>query len=233
MNFRRLFLALLLAPALSHAAPSVRVLPWDEEIAQRKLALVSGENVVEITQLHPSKRSPFFQLRGDGPFFVRALDKKAADGTAAQHSFTIGANVTHPLLMLLPDPKDPAGIRAVVFDDNPAGFRWGTYRFLNSTPKEMEVRLEKKAVRVPVGWKPVDLDIGGDNRGFSALFIIPGNTKPLYSAIWEYDKEMRTLCFLVPSEDPRIGPVAVKAIPEDRKSAEDAQPRGAAASTPN
>ena len=233
VNFRRLFLALLLSPVLSSAAPALRILPWDQAIAARKLALVSGESVVEIKDLHPSKRSPFFKVKGAGPVFVRALDKQGADGKPAQHACTIAGTIKHPLLVLLPDPKDPTGIRAVVFDDNPAGFKWGSYRFLNATPKELEVQLEKKSVRVPPGWKPVDLDLGGANRGFSAAFALPGGlAKPLYSAVWEYDKEIRTLCFLVPGTDPRLGPVAVKAIPEDRKSMELDLPKEEAAAAP-
>lgn len=233
VNFRRLFLALLLSPILASAAPPLRVLPWDQTIAARKFALVSGESVVEIKDLHPSKRSPFYKVKGSGPVFVRALDKQSADGKPAQHAFTIADTIKHPLLVLLPDAKDPTGVRAVVFDDNPAGFKWGSYRFLNALPKELEVQLEKKTVRVPPGWKPVDLDLGGENRGFSAAFAFPGGlAKPIYSAVWEYDKEIRTLCFLVPGTDPRLGPVAVKAIPEDRKTMEMELPKEDGAAAP-
>lgn len=222
VNIRRLFLALLISPVLSSAAPALRVLPWDQAIAARKFALVSSESVVEIKDLHPSKRTPFIRLKGSGPVFVRALDKPAgADGKPAQIACTIADTIKHPLLVLLPDPSAPTGVRAVVFDDNPAGFKWGSYRFLNATPKELEVQLETKTVRVPPGWKPMDLELGGATRGFSASLALPGGlAKPLYSAVWEYDTEVRTLCFLVPSNDPRLGPVAVKAIPEDRKSME-------------
>jgi hypothetical protein len=102
-------------------------------------------------------------------------------------------------------------------DDNPAGFNWGTYRFFNATPKELVVQLEKKAVRVPAGWKPVDLDLGGETRGIGARIALSESIeKPIYSAVWEYNTEVRTLCFLVPGTDLRLSPVAFKAVPEDR-----------------
>jgi hypothetical protein len=44
--------------------------------------------------------------------------------------------------------------------------------------------------------------------------------KPLYSAVWEYDTGIRTLCFIVPGADPQVAPVAMKAVPEDRRTLE-------------
>jgi hypothetical protein len=38
----------------------------------------------------------------------------------------------------------------------------------------------------------------------------------LYSAVWEYDPNVRTVVFMVSGEDPRLSPVAFKAIPEDK-----------------
>jgi hypothetical protein len=124
-----------------------------------------------------------------------------------------------PLILILPDEAHPSGIRLLVVDDDPAGFKWGTYRFLNTTPKELVVQMEQKAVRVPNGWKPVDLDLGGETRGVGArVALAEAIEKPLYSAVWEYDANVRTLCFLVPGTDPRLSPVAFKSIPEDRQS---------------
>jgi hypothetical protein len=40
--------------------------------------------------------------------------------------------------------------------------------------------------------------------------------QPLYSAVWEYDANIRTLVFMVPGADPRLSPVVFKAIPEDK-----------------
>lgn len=208
---------LLLAPCLS-AAEAPRVLAWDEAVAARKLALVSGAASVEIVGMHPSKRTAPLRLKAGGPLMLRALDRPAgADGKPVERACAVPATVVKPLLVLLPDEAHPAGIRVLVADDNPAGFRWGTFRFLNATSKGLVVQLERKAVRVPQGWKPIDLDLGGDKRGFGARVALEESIEtPVYTAIWEYDPEVRTLCFVVPGTDPRLGPVAFKAIPEDR-----------------
>jgi hypothetical protein len=200
------------------AAEAPRVLAWDDAVAARKLALVSGASSIDITGMHPSKRTGPLRLKAGGPLMLRALDRPAgADGKPIERACAVPAAIAKPLLVLLPDDSHPTGLRVLVADDNPAGFRWGSYRFLNATSKNLVVQLEKKAVRVPQGWKPVDLDLGGEKRGFGARVALEETIEtPVYTAIWEYDPEVRTLCFVVPGTDPRLGPVAFKAVPEDR-----------------
>ena len=121
----------------------------------------------------------------------------------------------------MPDNDHPTGIRLFIVDDDPAGFRWGTYRFLNATPKEIIVQFDQKAVRIPGGWKPIDFNLGGANRGLGVrVALADAIEKPLYSAVWEFNADVRTLCFIVPGTDPRLSPVAFKSIPESRRALE-------------
>jgi len=216
----RLALAFLLSATAIATGASLRVLAWDEGIAARKLALVSGAAAAEIPGMHPSKRTKALAFKPDAPVIIRALDKPpGADGKPIDRACPISEAVKFPLLVILPDESHPTGVRLLVVDDNPAGFHWGAYRFLNATPKELVVQMEKKAVRLPTGWKPVDIDLGGETRGIGArVALSEAIEKPLYSAVWEYDTEVRTLCFLVPGTDPRLSPVDFKAIPETRMS---------------
>ncbi|RYD46203.1 MAG: hypothetical protein EOP85_07915, partial [Verrucomicrobiaceae bacterium] len=205
MNRRPLFPRLVVVSALSaflcqlvSALPSIRVLAWDDQIAARKLALAKGSEVMAITELHPSKRGRPIKLPGgDEKLFIRALDKPPVDGKPVQRAFTIAASVGSPLVLLLPDPSDPTGVRAMAIDDDPKGFAWGSFRFLNATSQEIVVQLEKTARPVPAGWKPVEMLPGGTTRGIPVLFGTAGRmTKPVYSAVWEFDPGVRTLCFL-------------------------------------
>lgn len=218
---RLIFLFLASLCALTSAAPP-RVLAWDDDIANRKLALASSTDVIAITGMHPSKRTTSLRIKGVAPFVIRALDKGvAADGKPIQIELAIPATMKHPLILLMPDTTHATGIRPLVIEDSPEGFHWGMYRFLNATPKELVVQMEQKAVRVPAGWKPVDLDLGGETRGIGArIALADAIEKPLYSAVWEYDKNIRTLCILVPGTDARTSPVGLKAIPEDKISLE-------------
>lgn len=214
-----IFAVLFVSSTFSHAV-SPRVLAWDEVIAARKLALVSGGSSVLITNMHPSKRTGPLKIKGSGPYVVRALDKgPGPDGKPLDRACPIPEGIKVPLLVILPDESHPTGVRLLIVDDDPTGFRWGSYRFLNASPKELVVQMEKKAIRVPTGWKPVDLDLGGETRGIGArVALSEAIEKPLYSAVWEYNTDIRILCFLVPGTDPRLSPVDFKAIPEDRTS---------------
>ena len=210
--------SLVLSPLASAAFP--RALAWDEEVAARKLALVSGTSLVEIANMHPSKRTDALRVKVTTPLMIRALDKPpGADGKPVEQPCQIPESMKYPLILILPDVAHATGIRLFVVDDNPAGFKWGSYRFVNTSPKDLIVQMEQKSVRVPHGWKPIDLDLGGETRGVGARVALAESIeKPLYSAVWEYDTNVRTLCFLVPGTDPRLSPVSFKAIPEDRQS---------------
>ncbi|BCX48850.1 hypothetical protein HAHE_27580 [Haloferula helveola] len=230
MSVRFLILFLCLHSALTAAAP--RVLVWDDSVASRELALARGREQVELSNLHPSKRSEPIRLKGTGPIFLRALDRNSEDEGPVQRECAISESLAHPLLLLMPDEKDATGIRVVVFEDDPSGFQWGSYRFLNATPKTLALRLEDRAEKIPGGWKPVDIRLTGETRGIGVMIAPLENLKrPHYSAVWEHEPETRTLCFIVPGTDPRLGPIAIKAVPQSRKSFElELKPEGAEAS---
>jgi hypothetical protein len=221
MRYRLMILLLSCLSGWVGAAPVVRVLAWDEEVAERKLALVSGTSSLDVTNMHPHKRSDPLRVRGNGPHAIHALDKgPAADGKPVLLSCPIPESMKFPLLILLADEEHASGLRVVVFDDDPAGFRWGGYRFLNATSKDLIVQMENRAVNVPGGWKPVDFHLGGENRGFGARIALAESIEtPIYTGVWEYEDDVRVLCFLVPGEDPRLSPVALKTISEFRGAA--------------
>lgn len=208
-------LLILFVTPLSAAAP--RVLAWDDAVAARELAMVRGKEILELENLHPSKRSDPLPLRGEGPLFLRALDRDGPEGEPVQLECPTAEGLSHPLMLLMPDEKHPTGLRIIALNDDPAGFRWGTYRFLNATPKALALRLEDKSVRIPSGWKATDLRLTGETRGIGVMIATLENLKrPIYSAVWEHNPEMRTLCFIVPGTDPRLGPIEIKAVPQDR-----------------
>jgi|GEM_PF-1238446 len=213
----RCALALVSATTLAHAAP-LRALAWDEDIAARDLALVSGALSAKLQDLHPTKRTGPLPVKRSAAMFIRALDKPALpDNQPCQIACNVPESLTHPLIVLLPDDDHPTGLRILVVDDNPAGFKWGSHRFINTTPKPLLIRLENRVVNIPSGWKPVDVSLEGGTRGIPVLIALEEDSdKPLYSAVWEHNTDVRTLCFLVPGTDARESPVAFKSIPEDR-----------------
>lgn len=210
--------ALFLSQSL-HALP-LRVLAWDESVAERKFAIAAGKDPVELKDLHPLSRSATVNVTVDPPPFLQALDKKDAKGAPAADPINIPANVKHPLALLMPDPKAATGIRTVILEDDPAGFQWGTIRLVNATGKALLFKCEDKVSALAAGWTPVDISPGGKRRNMEVALGLKDQPKNvLFSAIWEYRDDQRQLIFIVPNKDPGEAPVDFKFILENKVDA--------------
>jgi hypothetical protein len=197
----------------------VRVLAWDMTIAERPLAIGDANKSIKIEAMHPTQRTGTYEVvTGESPSGIVSLDKKGPDGKPFISPIKIPDGFKNPLLVLLPDENSPTGIRPFVLEDDTVGFTWGTTRFINAMPKEVIFVQEKKATSLPPKWTPIQISPGGENRSMEVkLFFRDQPDRPLYSAIWEQDNDVRKLVFLLPSVDSRLGEVATKMIIEDRR----------------
>lgn len=218
---RRLALPLLVLAFSQqlHAIP-VRILAWDDEVAAMKLAIADSKGSVLIEEMHPAKRTKVYQVTaGEVPAGIESPDRKDPKGKPFSIAIKIPDGVKQPLLVILPDTKAPTGVRLLVLEDDSTNFSWGSTRFINATGKELVFVYEKKIVPLPPSWTPVLASPGGAMRNMEVkLFFKDQPAKAFYSSIWEQNPEQRMLIFLVPGEDPRLGPVQMKMIPEDRRA---------------
>lgn len=201
-------------------AGSIRFLPWDDEVAARKIGLQDGAKVNILQNLHPHKRSKSIQVgSGEAPLLLVALDRTSPDGKPVTVEIKASAGFQSPLVLILPDAKHPTGFRTFVIEDNASNFQWGTVRFINATGKALLVRLEKTIKTLPVTWTPVDLAPGGATRNVGVQVVTSEDRDSiLYSAIWEHDPEVRELAIIIPGADVRTGAIDFKIIPEDRRT---------------
>jgi hypothetical protein len=216
---RTLFVALLMiCPSLS-AAP-IRFLAWDESITTRKLSFSDGKELTELDDLHPHKRSkPLNWTVSELPPGLLALDRSSADGKPISAPIKLSPDLKAPLVLILPDPKHPSGIRCFVIDEDTAGFTWGTLRFINATGKELLVKQDKEIKALPETWKAVDIAPGGSMRNIGIQMASRADLKSvLYSAVWEHDPDVRKLIIVVPGTDAQSGSLNLKIIPEDRRA---------------
>jgi hypothetical protein len=225
MKFQNAALRLMTIPVLAFClslqlqAVSIRVLAWDSEIAEKRLAIGDSKGTTVIEAMHPSKRTGVYQLAaGEKPPFIEVLDLKGPDGKPVTSEIKMPEGVKKPLLVILPDEKSASGIRLFVLEDDNQDFAWGSTRFINATGRKLVFVCEKKRVDLPASWDPVQTEPGGTGRHTEVkFFFIEQPARAFYSSIWEYHPDLRMLVFLVPGEDPRMGPVAMKMIPEDRR----------------
>ncbi|MBB5353185.1 hypothetical protein HNR46_003439 [Haloferula luteola] len=220
----RPLLLLLLVCGVSQAI-NVRFLAWDETVAAREIVAASGATGgKEITALHPLKRTDAVSMTAvDGKLILRTPDKTGPDDKPAEMAVPLPETVTRPLVVLLPDAKSPTGLRGFALNDSTQGFAWGTYRMINATPKELNLAFGKKRLRLPTGWKAVDVETSGEGSESVWMSTADNPNKALYTNVWSTSPEIRRLVFIVPGTDPRLGPLALKIIPEDRRNLAEAE----------
>lgn len=209
----------LIASFASVQAASVRFLPWDADIAARKLGFFDGQDIAGIRDLHPDKRSkPVSWVAREVPPQLIAMDRTSPDGKPVGLPLKFPAGITKPLVIILPDPAHATGLRCFVIEDGSDKFGWGVFRFINATGKELLIRNDKVTKALPKTWVPVDLNPGGAARNMGIQMASRDDlTAILYSAVWEYDPEVRKLIIVVPGVDTDGGAVNLKIIPEDRR----------------
>ena len=74
-------LFVLLAAVAPVSGISLRVLPWDDKVAEREFTIAHGKKSVEVGYLHPSARSQPLSIPGDAADLrLEATDRKDAEG---------------------------------------------------------------------------------------------------------------------------------------------------------
>lgn len=186
-------------------------------MAARKLAVKSGEEVIEVKDLHPLKRTKPVNVGVEKPPQLVALDRLDAQGKPAAVEIKVPTDMQSPLVLVIPDASHPTGIRPFVIEDNTARFKWGSIRVLNATGKAVMMKVDKAVAELPPVWTPVDIDPGGALRNVSVLAALKGKPEEvLYSAVWEHNPNVRELVIILPGLNARTGALEYKVIPENR-----------------
>ena len=215
----RCFVSLIVVASSAANALEVRFLAWDEPTAARQVSVAGGQGEKAIKGLHPLQRTGAMAAAlAEGNLTLRALDRKDAAGKAVNFTVKLGDAMTQPLVLLLPDAKAASGLRGFAIEDDSTSFPWGTFRILNATGKSLEVVLGTIRKHLPPAWQAVDLRPGGDKALPVSLSSTDAPRKPLYTSVWKSEDDVRRLVFVIPGTDTRLGPLALKVIPEDRQS---------------
>ncbi|MGE9268712.1 MAG: hypothetical protein ACQKBY_11495 [Verrucomicrobiales bacterium] len=201
-------------------AVELSFLPWNEEVAGRKLSLAVGEDEErEISYLHPHARGEVFQVTGSAVIRLLSPDRKSEGGEMPALTLPMPAGATRVLCLLLPAEEHATGLRALVLDDSPEGFAWGTLRTLNATGQPVILTWEKQFRQLPASAKPVDIKPGGRTRHMQVrLYAKKTDPRPLYSAVWKYDENLRQLLLILPGKDRSQGVADFRFITEDRRA---------------
>lgn len=213
---RFIMLALGLCSAFASAVP-VSFLAWDGEVSSRKVAVAWGNESIKIVNMHPLQRTDKVDIpAGAERLRIVARDRKDEKGKSLSIPLTLETGIKNPLVLLLPDDEEPAGLRLIVLEDDVDKFRWGTIHLINATEEELIFIHEEKEMNIEAGWSPVVVAPGGESRKIGVAFYLPDKRdRPIYSGVWQHRVELRQLAFMVPGEN-EDGSVSFKFITENR-----------------
>jgi hypothetical protein len=209
----------ILCPCGIVRAASVRFVPLNDEVAGLKIAVKDAKKATILKDLNPLKRSTAYPCTiGESSLQLVALDRKAPDGKPESVGIALTPDIQSPLVLILPDPQHPSGLRAIAIDDSTAAFSWGSIRFLNTTGNPLTIRFGTDLKPLPEGDKVVDIKPDGPARRIGVQVSLEGKPDEiLYSAVWEHDPQVRKLIFVLSGTNPQTKAVELKVIPEDQR----------------
>lgn len=211
----------LLGSSAALIAKPVRFVPMNQEIAALNLSVRDSKGTQPIKDLNPGKRSSSYDCVTDEPPLVLVLvNDQDPEAKPESVAIPLTAEMKSPLVVILPDPDHPSGLRTVAVDEGKGGFPWGALRFLNTTDLSLMLRYGTDEVK-PLAAANSTLDVAsaGDARNVGIqLFKEENENEILYSAVWQHDPNIRKLVVLVAGADPTTRPLELVIIPEDQRS---------------
>ncbi|WP_193212376.1 hypothetical protein [Luteolibacter marinus] len=199
------------------SAGSVRFLLLDEATASRELGFQDAKGIKKLENLSSGECSaPQDFDKGEGALQLVAMDRESPDGKPVATTVVVPDGMKAPLVLISPDEKEAAGVKALAVEDSKAGFPWGSILFVNTTGQALVIRHGEDETELAATPACQVVKPGGEARNISVQVAKqddPGKT--IYSAIWEHDPNVRKLALVVADADGAN--LQLKVIPEDRR----------------
>lgn len=187
-------------------------LAWTQSVVDRRLAIGAEESSL-IEGLHLFSRSEPIDWSPGFPLIVKDVESAPE---AVPLLIEIPDSVDRPLVILRPSESGPLGLQALVVEDSPASFPWGSFRIFNATARPLDLVTRSQLVKLQPGWEPTDFSLSGDQNESVVITIEDSNRERriVYSTIWTAGPDTRRLVFILPSQNPRLGLIELRVIPE-------------------
>lgn len=220
MKFVFIYSGLLISLCPPLLATPVRFLAWDHDVANRKISVKKGGEILEIPTLTPYKRTDPISLPNSGESLALITsDRVGNDGQPRSIELKFEEAIENPLVIIFSDTKAASGLRIYIIEDSTKNFPWGSVRFLNATSQEFVFKHDNRLIPINASWAPINLTTSGQSRNIEVqLYSKAMPRKVYYSSIWEHDPELRMLAIIVPGSQSATGKVNFKIIPENRRA---------------
>jgi hypothetical protein len=194
---------------------SIRFLAWQKTDTRLTptLTTAKGGNV-KIEYLSAYDRTSPIKYRGPAKLVF------TSDGAIPDENNTriIKLNPTwkNILILVAKDKKHASGLSMTALNDSTDNFPWGSYRIINTTGRALKIKIDKKVVPIANDKKPKTIISNSKEGMINILAALKESKEPLFGCISPHSKNTRKLIILSPSRDKRLGPLAVRIIPEKK-----------------
>jgi len=224
MTTRPFFFGILVFAALVSCdfveALPIRFLPLNDAIAARSIGIEDENGLTQLRDLNAKKRSKAYTCTiGDTPLALLALDRQRPNGKPSGVDVIIPAGMKSPLVLMIQDDEHATGLSTFVTEDDVAAFAWGTLRFVNTTDMMLMIRCDKETKPLAAAVSTIDIALEGDSRNIGVQIF--AEEKPdliLFSAIWEYDPNIRKVVVITAVDGSESEELALEIIPQDQRT---------------
>ena len=216
-------LAILLIPQLRAQTP-----PPNEFFAFRILGagviaedlFYSSEGKIFAVRISTEMRSIYYNYTGPRGSLVFFRQLPGANGKLIRQPVA-EVNLTgvgnRPLLVFIHHPSVPGTYAVRPFSDNAKDVAPGGFRFVNFTTRTMALKFGQQQLLIPSGEQ---LIVKGESSGGGSInevqlfgVLLNDEIRQVYSNLWSYDPEMRSIVLISPTDLNATG-VEVKCLGE-------------------
>jgi hypothetical protein len=201
------------------SALELRLVPLNQEVASRMISLRDRKEDLTIKRLEAMRRSDRISCSvGEQPLQIITLDREDPSGKPETVPILLPEGLRSPLILLLPDPDHPTGLRPITIDESEEGFQWGGLLFYNITKTPYTIKIDTETKLLPEDVSPIIIHPGGLARNIGVqIYQETKRDDILFSGVWEHDPNFRKIIVLVPPKNEKHSNFDLVIIPQDRR----------------
>lgn len=208
-------------PAKPVITTRFRVISWVPGQPEGFSYLSQGKQAV-VKELSSSLRSSMLDYTGPATLSIYARDarlEKPRSGDALPEPLArvvLPPNIKYPLVVLAPNPAGPLPLRALVFEDDPEAFPFGSYLFINSSGQRVAASMGKNRFIIEPGQKNL---VHNDERAYRLQLAVPkgdAGWRKVYDNFFPNWDTGRTMVFMIDTPTENGSRVSLRTLIENK-----------------
>ncbi len=201
-----------------------RVVSWVPGQPEGFSYLTEGKQVI-VKDLSSSLRSAMFDYTGPATLSIYPRESQLLGTRGAPPppmpeplaKISLPADIQAPLIVLAPNPGGPQPFRALVLEDDPGKFPFGSYLLVNFSQKRVAASMGKHRFIIEPGQRNL---VQNDERAFHLKMAVPRDQEEgwrmIYDTFFPNWDNVRTLVFMVDAPAGDASRVSLRTLLENK-----------------